>query len=352
MGYIITFFLICLGIVILYYIALYGIVFYLAFLVLSLVIPILFKLVYNFFWRRYENKFFSSEQFQIMKLEVYKYVKECNELNEHISDLKVNTVKLRINDNGYATTTDTSHYNYKRTEWDKYEPSSNIHYCSLQVCRNAQNQPYKYLCKYFNINIDEDALNKFEQLLNIYSSVEEGKKILNQKYQRILTYKNLIPKSILKKSNYRLHQELGLHQIDLKEIEYPKYVFQYISAGGNSSMNTSIVFDVYELNKFINYLDKNIKWKNSIRGQRALMTSDLRFYIKDRDNHTCQRCGNSTSKEPNLLLEIDHIIPLSKGGKTIESNLQTLCWRCNRSKGSKLDIKEETEKATTIVINY
>ena len=37
-----------------------------------------------------------------------------------------------------------------------------------------------------------------------------------------------------------------------------------------------------------------------------------------------------------MLLEIDHIIPLSKGGQTTENNLQTLCWKCNRNKGSKI----------------
>ena len=35
-------------------------------------------------------------------------------------------------------------------------------------------------------------------------------------------------------------------------------------------------------------------------------------------------------------VEIDHIIPVSRGGLTTESNLQTLCWRCNRSKGAKM----------------
>lgn len=66
------------------------------------------------------------------------------------------------------------------------------------------------------------------------------------------------------------------------------------------------------------------------------MTPKLRYEIKARDNNTCQICGLSTKDEPNLLLEIDHIIPLSKGGMTTEDNLQTLCWKCNRSKGSKI----------------
>ena len=57
--------------------------------------------------------------------------------------------------------------------------------------------------------------------------------------------------------------------------------------------------------------------------------------IKNRDNFTCCSCGNSIYDEPNLLLEIDHIIPVSKGGYTTEENLQTLCWKCNRSKGNK-----------------
>ena len=62
-----------------------------------------------------------------------------------------------------------------------------------------------------------------------------------------------------------------------------------------------------------------------------------RGHIMRRDNYTCQKCGLSIKDEPNLLLEIDHIIPLSKNGLTTEDNLQTLCWRCNRTKGSKIE---------------
>ncbi|GED20643.1 hypothetical protein KGI01_23840 [Kurthia gibsonii] len=67
-----------------------------------------------------------------------------------------------------------------------------------------------------------------------------------------------------------------------------------------------------------------------------MMTSKLREKIKERDNYTCQNCNLSINDEPNLLLEIDHIIPISKGGMSSEDNLQTLCWKCNRSKGSKI----------------
>ena len=35
-------------------------------------------------------------------------------------------------------------------------------------------------------------------------------------------------------------------------------------------------------------------------------------------------------------LEIDHIIPVSKGGKTTPDNLQVLCSKCNRRKSNKI----------------
>jgi len=35
------------------------------------------------------------------------------------------------------------------------------------------------------------------------------------------------------------------------------------------------------------------------------------------------------------MLDVDHIIPRSRGGKTVYENLQLLCSKCNRSKGNK-----------------
>ena len=129
---------------------------------------------------------------------------------------------------------------------------------------------------------------------------------------------------------------LGFDKLNFYDYYFPSYSFDYISAGGNSSLSCNIDLNIENLNKFIYFLSEKIKFKKSIAGQRMLMTSQLREYIKQRDNYTCQHCGLSIKDEPNLLLEIDHIVPLSKGGITTEKNLQTLCWKCNRKKSNKL----------------
>lgn len=49
-----------------------------------------------------------------------------------------------------------------------------------------------------------------------------------------------------------------------------------------------------------------------------------------RDNYTCQYCGAKGGK-----LEVDHIIPFSRGGSDDLSNLTTSCRRCNRQKRDK-----------------
>lgn len=53
----------------------------------------------------------------------------------------------------------------------------------------------------------------------------------------------------------------------------------------------------------------------------------------ERDNYTCQNCGKYMPDRVGL--QIDHIVPVARGGKTVESNLQVLCSRCNGSKGAK-----------------
>ena len=71
-----------------------------------------------------------------------------------------------------------------------------------------------------------------------------------------------------------------------------------------------------------------------IRQQRALMSDSLRYDILKRDGYRCRICG--ATQADGVKLHVDHIIPVSKGGRTEPSNLQTLCERCNLGKSNKL----------------
>ncbi|MGH8558288.1 MAG: homing endonuclease associated repeat-containing protein [Methylococcales bacterium] len=60
----------------------------------------------------------------------------------------------------------------------------------------------------------------------------------------------------------------------------------------------------------------------------------LRFKVLQRDNFKCTACGASPATQTGLYLHIDHRIAWSKGGQTVEDNLQTLCDRCNLGKSN------------------
>lgn len=56
-----------------------------------------------------------------------------------------------------------------------------------------------------------------------------------------------------------------------------------------------------------------------------------RFEVFKRDGFTCRYCGR---KSPEVVLEVDHIIPVAEGGSDDEMNLATSCWDCNRGKSA------------------
>lgn len=76
-----------------------------------------------------------------------------------------------------------------------------------------------------------------------------------------------------------------------------------------------------------------IKSKRVIKRTKRDPSLGLRFLVLKRDNFCCAACGRSPATVVGLVLEIDHVFPWSEGGETIEENLQTLCFDCNRGKG-------------------
>lgn len=288
-------------------------------------------------YKIYAYMYFHGKSFLNIKKRIRSYIDDSNSLNKHIEELKNTSIVGNKISVGNVTYKDTSEWNVKRPELKKQKYAPNVHNCSRTVCDGARKDPFKYISKYFGIDATEESLTLVEAVLNNFEAAEEGKVALKAERENILSsIQSEVPILIRYISKKRLERELGFEEVDLSTDYFPKYVFQYISAGGKVSTECTIVLDIDNLNKFVVYLSDKVKYKKSAAYQRALMTSRLRQTIKERDNFTCLQCGVSTAREPTLLLEIDHIIPVARGGLTTEDNLQTLCWRCNRTKGAKM----------------
>ena len=172
--------------------------------------------------------------------------------------------------------------------------------CSSSVVSNASNNIIKYLIKYSDI---ENSIQCLEQL------------DFSANYMQLLA---------------KFRKNMG--ELYLK----PVFRFSYVSPAGKSSRTCKIKITTDIVRELQFEISAKVNKSGHSKTQRSAMTNDLREAIKKRDNYTCCLCGNSVFNEPNLLLEVDHIIPISKGGKTEASNLQTLCWRCNRAKRDNL----------------
>lgn len=66
------------------------------------------------------------------------------------------------------------------------------------------------------------------------------------------------------------------------------------------------------------------------REGRIPLSRGLRDQVLKRDGYRCVKCGASHKDKR---LEVDHIIPVAKGGTNDIDNLRTLCWECNRDEG-------------------
>lgn len=68
-------------------------------------------------------------------------------------------------------------------------------------------------------------------------------------------------------------------------------------------------------------------------GEQRRVPLRYRYQVLLRDRFRCVLCGGSPATTPACELHVDHMIPFSKGGRTILENLRTLCAPCNLGKG-------------------
>lgn len=120
---------------------------------------------------------------------------------------------------------------------------------------------------------------------------------------------------------------------DKNKLSLYVYVY-YTSPKGKNHWFKDYEYSCREIANLLNTIKQHEEYMKSAKYQRSILTDSLRYDVFKRDNFTCQICGASF-KEDGAKLEVDHIIPISKGGKTEMKNLQTLCIRCNRGKSDK-----------------
>lgn len=69
------------------------------------------------------------------------------------------------------------------------------------------------------------------------------------------------------------------------------------------------------------------------KSTRSSISNGIRYEILKAAGFRCQACGASASVAE---LQVDHIIPVSKGGSNKRENLQALCRDCNIGKYNKV----------------
>ena len=117
-----------------------------------------------------------------------------------------------------------------------------------------------------------------------------------------------------------------------------KYSIAYTSPKGQNRYAKAKIYNHIALKQ--HYLTamaqdrQKTTYQRQVESERAKMTDSLRYDVLKRDNFRCKYCGAKASD--NIKLHIDHIIPVSKGGKTCLKNLQVLCERCNMGKRDKI----------------
>ncbi|AZZ39418.1 HNH endonuclease [Acidipropionibacterium jensenii] len=208
--------------------------------------------------------------------------------------------------------------------------------CSRSIVDGVAHDPVKYLTKYKYSGLRADRMGLFtlSRLRDDLGVLEYATHILARDEEKILTSMD-VPRYIMKHFTPTLIGKLGIVP-QYCDLPYPVFVFEYRSPAGRSVDRATVTLNTALLDSLISEVSRRIQTGRSAAEERSRMTQKLRDQIKRRDDYTCQICGVSQHTSPNLLLEVDHIIPVSRGGHSVPENLQTLCWRCNRRKSNKV----------------
>ena len=280
-------------------------------------------------------EYYESQDFLKIKETCEALMSSQKEFNEYIAE-KVHSIFRLFGTR--VVRNETVHndiYNYIRLYKKTITPFTAE--VSKAVFASAENNPLEYVVKYFYPDkaLYPKQIQGLSKLIEELETLKDAKRIIENYKAEYQQYLGDVPDFVMKNDEAGFYSRLGFTNID-ESVLTIEYRFSYTSDGGMVQKSFPVPMTEETIAELIRVLSSKLTASAFAKEQRTLMTKKLREHILSRDNYTCCNCGNSIQKEPNLLLEIDHIIPVSKGGRTEEGNLQTLCWRCNRAKSNKI----------------
>lgn len=280
-------------------------------------------------------EYYESDDFLKIKETCEVLMSSQREFNEYITEKVKSISKLFGTRVVRNETVNNDEYDYIRPYKKTITPFTAE--VSAAVFASAENNPLEYVVKTFYPNKKSypEQIQKLYLLVEELETLRDAKQIIENYKVEYQQYLGDVPAFIMENDEVGFYSRLGFANVD-ESVLTVEYKFSYTSGGGMAKRSFTVPMTEETIVELIKMLESKLTAIAFAKEQRTLMTKKMREFIKKRDNYTCRICGNSTHVEPNLLLEIDHIIPVSKGGRTVEDNLQTLCWKCNRSKSDKI----------------
>ena len=177
----------------------------------------------------------------------------------------------------------------------------------------------------FNCFVKDVVLPQIDTFEDLLMDVKHNKKI----YPIYIEQLNQLLNKTSDVAERRLCKQYILNPLLDDEIKFELYYFYY-----KERRCRTYIYKTADIEKAIRQAKGLSIIRQNAQYERSIMSDALRFQILKRDNYTCQICGRRA--KDGVELEVDHIIPISKGGKTEPRNLQTLCKSCNRGKGTEM----------------
>ena len=215
------------------------------------------------------------------------------------------------------------------------------YYSNHYVCNSKRQLDNLSMTNYLITLISENSSSYEKNILTIENNIRK----YNEYMDNVRKIKSTITENYCKsiKINYSIF-------IDYENRLYNKYILckpktdltiyckaTYTSPKGRNCYKKDRLFNYDEVKRLYKYtidLQEQMQTRqDQIKLERSMMTDSLRYDIMKRDGFRCQICGSTA--QDGVKLHIDHIVPVSKGGRTIPSNLRTLCDRCNIGKSNK-----------------